>query len=69
MHQIRLFKNVESDIREMEKDINDWLKKSNARVIHVCGNIAPQSSKEPATIAGKKQFGASDVLVAVVYEA
>lgn len=73
MHQIRLFKNVETGIREMEKEINDWLKSSKAKVVNVFGNIAPQSGKGEVSMAdargGARQFCASDVLVVVVYEA
>jgi hypothetical protein len=70
VHQIRLFKHVETEIRDMEKEINDWLKKTNARVVQVCGNIAPQSAKDnsPSGSSGRKQFGASDLFVAVVYD-
>ena len=71
MHQIRLFKHVETEIRDMEKEINDWLKKTNARVVQVCGNIAPQSSRDSAGASmsgGRKQFGASDLFVAVIYD-
>ena len=70
MHQIRLFKNVETGIRELEKEINDWLKQSKARVVQVTGNIAPQSGRgdAPASMGQARQFGASDVLIAVVYE-
>ena len=71
MHQIRLFKNVETSIRDLEKEINDWLKQSKCRVVQVTGNIAPQSGRgeAPSTMGAPRQFGASDVLIAVVYEA
>ena len=69
MHQIRLFKGVETEIRDMEKEINHWLKDSKARVVHLASNISPQSSDSP-TLAGPKsrQFAPSDLFVAIVYD-
>jgi hypothetical protein len=71
LHQIKLFKGVESNLHAMEDEINDWLRQSNARVVHVFGNIAPQSAKlkpEPTRAGPALGFSASDVLVAVVFE-
>jgi len=43
MHQIKIFKGLEYDVEAMEKQVNDWLTRTNARVINIFGNIAPQS--------------------------
>lgn len=69
MHQIRLFKGVETDIKDMEKEINAWLKESKARVVHMSSNIAPQTN-EPQAFAGPKarQFAPSDLFVSIVYD-
>jgi hypothetical protein len=69
VHQIRLFKGVETDIKEMEKEINSWLKDSKARVVHMSSNIAPQSN-EPQAFSGPKarQFAPSDLFVAIVFD-
>lgn len=72
MFQVKLFKNVESDISALEQDINAWLAKTKVRPVQVFGNIAPQSGGGNA--AGAKQgltqsaFAPSDVLIAIVFE-
>jgi hypothetical protein len=50
----------------MEKEINDWIKTSGARVISITGNIAPQTGSSSGTPLGS--FSASDVLVVIMYE-
>ncbi|HVP72827.1 MAG TPA: hypothetical protein VMS30_03760 [Phycisphaerales bacterium] len=69
VHQIRLFKGVETEVRDMEKEINHWLKDTKARVVHLASNIAPQSN-DPQAFAGPKsrQFAPSDLFVAIVYD-
>ena len=65
MHQVKIFKSIESELWTMEAEINEWLKSSGAKVVSVTGNIAPQS----ATSEGSSgMFSASDVLLVVVYE-
>lgn len=66
MHQVKLFKSIESELWTMEAEINEWLRSTNAKVISVTGNIAPQTS-DSSGIQGS--FSASDVLVVIVYEA
>ncbi len=69
MHQIRLFKSVETEVREMEREINDWLKESKARVVHLSANIAPQTTEPLPTGMGKSRaYAPSDLFVSVVYE-
>ncbi len=69
MQQVKLFKSVENQVDALERDINDWLSRSGAKVISVTGNIAPQSVKlESANGLGKSSFAPSDVLVIVLYE-
>ena len=71
LHQIKLFKGVETNLHAMEGEINTWLRQSNVRVLQVFGNIAPQSvllEPEPTRAGPQRGFSASDVLVAVVYE-
>ena len=69
MQQIKIFKSIESDVADLERDINAWLKESGARVVNVFGNIAPQT---PAYLATKseqtgRRFHPSDVFLAIVY--
>lgn len=69
MHQIRLFKGVETEIREMEKEINSWLKESKARVVHLSANIAPQTNEPAPTGTTKSRaYAPSDLFVSLVYD-
>ena len=64
MRQIRIFKSIESELWNLEDEINTWIKESGAKVLSVTGNIAPQSS---GPVTGGT-FSASDVLVIITYE-
>ncbi len=68
MQQIKIFKSIESDVSDLERDINAWLKESGARVVNVFGNIAPQTIGDPAKAKGSRSFSPSDVLIVVLYE-
>ncbi len=63
MHQIKIFKSIESELWNMEKEINQWLKETHAKVLHVAGNISPQTGSNQL-----QGFAASDVMVIVHYE-
>jgi hypothetical protein len=65
MHQVKIFKSIESELWALEAEINNWLKESKAKVISVTGNIAPQSD---GGTPRQGTFTASDVLIVVVYE-
>lgn len=64
MRYVKIFKSIESELWNMEQEINDWVKETGNRIVDVSGNIAPQSSG--ATSMGT--FSASDVLIVVTYE-
>ena len=70
MQQIKLFVDIESNIESMEERINRWLTESNARIVNVFGNIAPQTVTPEAksSALGERKFSSSDVFVAIVYE-
>ena len=74
MQQIKIFKGIESDLSDLENRVNAWLGQSNARILQIFGNIAPQSGvgNPPATGGGSiglgKSFAPSDVLIVVVHE-
>ncbi len=68
MQQIKIFKSIESDVTELERDINAWLKESGARVVNIFGNIAPQTITDPEKAKGTRGFSLSDVLVVLLYE-
>ena len=69
MQQIKIFKNVENNLSELEKEINGWIAQSGARIVSLTGNIAPQSDP---TVAGgglsNSTFPPSDVVVIILYE-
>jgi hypothetical protein len=69
MHQIKIFKGIEADVSVLELEVNEWLAKSNATVVHVFGNIAPQSNaKDGGGGLSGSRFAPSDVMLVVVYE-
>ncbi|MCP4890755.1 MAG: hypothetical protein ACPGLY_24640 [Rubripirellula sp.] len=65
MQQIKIFKTVDTDIAETEKQINRWMRKSGARVLSITGNIASQSNSGGGPM---NSFAASDILIIVHYE-
>ncbi len=71
MQQVKLFKGLENELGALENEVNGWLRRSRARVISMSGNIAPQTHNLEVGGAGlsRTAFGASDVLLIVLYEA
>lgn len=66
MQKVKLFKSIESELGSMEKEINQWIESTGARVISVNGNIAPQTGSGSGSPLGS--FSASDVLIVIMYE-
>ncbi len=65
MQQIKIFKGVDTEMADMEHQINRWMRKSGARVISITGNLAAS----PNTGGGPlSSFAASDILVIVLYD-
>ncbi|MCX7428187.1 MAG: hypothetical protein NTW96_21480 [Planctomycetia bacterium] len=71
MQQVKLFKGVENDVSGLEKEVNNWIRQSGARIVSVTGNIAPQSGSAGSVSGslGGSQFAASDVLLIILYDA
>ncbi len=70
VQQVKIFKSIESEVSALEREINDWIRSSGARVQSIHGNIAPQSAlRDPGSepLGGNGPFP-SDVLVIVMYE-
>lgn len=65
MQQVKLFKGVDSELPELERQINRWIRKSGARVLAINGNLsaAPASANAPMS-----SFAAGDVLIIVHVE-
>ena len=70
MHQIKIFKGLETDLPQLENQINAWLAESKVRVVQMFGNISPQSAARDssASVLTKGSFTPSDVLLVVLYE-
>ncbi len=64
MQQIKIFKSIESERDQMEKDINRWMRKSGAKVISVTGNISSSSQNSQSM----SSFSGNDILLVVLYE-
>jgi len=65
MQQVKIFKSIESELWNMEAEINAWMKEENVKVLNITGNIAPQTGAASSTTGS---FSASDVLIVVLYE-
>ena len=68
MHQVKLFKGLESGCRDLEKEINDWLASENVRVINMFGNISPQSQGKGEALGSTGASVPSDIFITVLYE-
>jgi len=64
MQQVKIFKSIESERDQFEKEINRWIRKSGARVITITGNI---SSNSPAS-QSMSSFSGNDILIVILYE-
>jgi hypothetical protein len=65
MQQVKIFKSVDTEIPEMERQINRWMRKSGARVLSISGNLATQPSGAGGPM---NSFAAGDILLIVLYE-
>lgn len=65
MQQVKIFKSVDTEIPELERQINRWMRKSGARVLSITGNL---SSQPDASGGPLNSFAAGDILVIVLYE-
>jgi hypothetical protein len=70
LQQIKIFKGVENGLAALEDEINNWLVSSDAAVLQVFGNIAPQTRPSTAHATGlsKSEFPPSDVMIVVLYD-
>lgn len=70
MQKVKLFKGIETQVNEIEQEINEWIAASGAKIISITGNISPQST--PISSAGDDtgafRFPPSDILLIVLYE-
>jgi hypothetical protein len=69
MRLVKIFKGFEHEYQELETQINTWIQETNANVLQIFGNIAPQSSAKEvnAKSLGSSQFASSDIMIFVLY--
>ena len=65
MQQVKLFKSVDTEMAEMEKQINRFIRKNNIRVLSINSNLA---SSPTANNGPMSSFAAGDILVTLLYE-
>ena len=66
MQQVKLFKSVDTELPELEKQINRFIRKNNLRVLGIHGNLSSQPSGVGS--GGMSSFAAGDVLIILHYE-
>ncbi len=64
MQQVKIFKSIESERIELEKEINRWIRKSGARVLSVTGNITSQGGGG----GPMSSFSGSDIIIILLVE-
>ena len=64
MQQIKIFKSIESERPELEKEINRWIRRSGARVLSVTGNITSSGGGG----GPMSSFSGSDILIILLVE-
>jgi len=62
MQQVKIFKSVDTELGDMETQINHWIAESKATIQSIHGNISPQAGKHG--IQGS--FSADAVMVIVL---
>ena len=62
MRQVKIFKSIESELWNMEKEINNWAR-NGCPDRQRDGNISPQTGG-----SASHGFASSDVLIIVLYE-
>ena len=71
MRQVKIFKSIESNVTELEGEVNAWIRQSGATILSITGNIAPQSASLGSSAGGLGQgtYAPSDVVIIILYDA
>lgn len=64
MQQVKIFKGVDTEIPDLEKQINRFIRKTGVRILSITGNLA----SAPSTGGPMNSFAAGDILVIVMFE-
>ena len=65
MQQIKIFKTVDTEIDDLEKQINRFIRKHNVRVLSISGN---HSAAAIASSGPMNTFSGGDVTVIMLFE-
>ena len=65
MQQIKIFKSTDTELDDMEKQINRFIRKNDVRVLSISGNHSAASS---ASSGPMNTFAGGDVTVIMLYE-
>lgn len=66
MQQIKIFKSVDTELADLEKTINRWIRKTGVRVISINGNLAGGGNS--GSSGPLSSFAAGDVMIIIHYE-
>ncbi|MCC9601803.1 DUF4827 domain-containing protein [Stieleria sp. JC731] len=65
MQQVKIFKATDTELEDMEKQINRFIRKNDIRVLSISGNHSPAPS---AGSGPMNTFAGGDVTVIMMYE-
>ena len=65
MQQVKIFKAVDTELDEMEKRINRFIRKNGIRVLSISGN---HSAASDSSTGPMNTFAGGDVTVIMLYE-
>lgn len=66
MQQIKIFKSVDTELSDLESQVNRWIRKHRVRVISITGNLTGQHGGGGG--GPLSSFAAGDVMIIVHYE-
>ena len=65
MQQVKIFKAVDTELAELELEINRWIQKYRPKIVSITGNLASQAGSAGGPMSS---FAAGDVVIIVLYE-
>lgn len=65
MQQIKLFRAIDTELEELERTINRWIRKTGVRILSIQGNLTSAGSSSGP---GMSSFAGGDVLIIVHFE-
>jgi len=65
VQQVKIFKSTDTELEDMEKQINRFIRKNNLRVLSITGNHSAAASGNGGPMS---TFSGGDVVVILLYE-